>query len=179
MKNNIFFLLSGFFFGGVLAIIILSTSSSDSARIRTDNRQITRGKEILDFSLTALNGEVVPINDYKGHPMIINFWATWCPPCKEEMPLLEKAYVSYSSDLVVIGISVDDVADEIPQFIRDNAITFPVFRDSSNRELQTLFKVNGFPTTFFIDSDGVLQSQHIGMLNETLLDGYLRTIGVE
>lgn len=179
MKNNIFFLLSGLIFGGVLAIIILSTSSSDSVRIRTDNQQITRGKEILDFSLTTLNGEVVSIDDYKGHPMIINFWATWCPPCKEEMPLLEKAYVSYYPDLVVIGISVDDVADEIPQFIRDNGITFPVFHDSSKGELQALFKVNGLPTTYFIDSEGILQSQHIGMLNEPSLDGYLRTIGVE
>jgi thiol-disulfide isomerase/thioredoxin len=130
-----------------------------------------------DFELQNLEGTKIHLSQYRGKAVIVNFWATWCEPCKAEMPLLEKAYLTYSGDLTILGVNVMERPEIVSPFLTQYGITFPILLDRDGA-IENRYAVRGYPTSFFVDRDGVLQAQHIGELDDTLLAGYLQLIGV-
>lgn len=133
------------------------------------------------FILTDMNNKNIALSDYKGKKVILNFWATWCPPCVKEMPLLQEIYTSYSSplfkmgergDFVVIGINYNEDYDRVKKFISEHGITFTILIDS---ELKTSmnYGVIGLPVTFFIGRDGRIREKFKGELNRKLLEDIL------
>ena len=124
-----------------------------------------------DIQLNTPDGQKVQLSDLRGKPVIINFWASWCPPCRVEMPALEKTYDHYKKDgLIVLGINSsyqDDLSIALP-FIQKNGLTFPILLDS-NGIASLKFRVNALPTSFFIDAKGFIRKIVVGAMPEALL----------
>ena len=115
-----------------------------------------------DFTLEDLNGNKVTLSQLKGKKVYLNFWATWCPPCKEEMPDIEKLYQeTKDSDLVILAVSVDTDKKTVEDFIAKNKYNFPVLLDVKG-EVSQLYQVSGIPTSYFIDTDGILNGGTTG-----------------
>ena len=129
-----------------------------------------------DFTLTDQNGNIHTLSDYKGQTVFLNFWATWCPPCRSEMPEIQKLYEEYGyneEELVVLGIAAPDVGREgdinsVTAFLIENEYTFPVAMDSQGT-ITYLYGIRAYPTTFMISEDGSIYGYVEGALTEDLM----------
>ena len=138
---------------------------------------LTVGKEAPDFVLPNLNEKSVRLSDYRGKVVFLNFWATWCKPCREEMPSMEVLYKNFDRDgLVVLAVSIDRVTTkkDIPPFVSSMNLTFPVLVDSWG-QTDKRYKLMGVPETYIIDQQGILREKIIGPRDWTVLDN-LHTI---
>jgi len=151
-------------------ILILLVSFSFTAEGGEDDffskmriNPIKSNKKAPDFSLTDLNGKGVEIKQFKGKVIFLNFWATWCGPCKEEMPSLEVLHRQFKEkNFVLLTISVDyEGIKPVQEFINKHQYTFPVLLDPKGETLD-LFEVKGIPTTFLIDKKGKMVGKAIG-----------------
>jgi peroxiredoxin len=121
-----------------------------------------RKREHPEFTLKDLTGKTWTFADLRGKVVLVNFWATWCPPCRKEMPDLEALYERFQSQgLVILGIS-DEEAARVEPFIRDRKVKFPVLLDP-DRKVNDLFVVNGLPKSFVYDREGKFVAQSIDM----------------
>ena len=122
------------------------------------------------FSLPSLDGEITTLDDYKGQVVLINLWATWCPPCKAEMPTLN-AYYQANKDKGFVVLAVNDQEDAITvnNFIETNGFDFPVLLDTQSQVLDT-YNVRALPTTFVIDRNGVIRHVHMGEISRQQLE---------
>ncbi|MGE7932062.1 peroxiredoxin family protein [Viridibacillus arvi] len=115
-----------------------------------------------DFQLKNLAGEQVKLSDYRGQKVLLNFWASWCPPCKEEIPYMQKYFEEYGekSDMVILAVNMTRVEkgskEKIGQFVEKYKITFPVLLDDEDGKVMKLYDVRLFPTTYIINSEGVI-----------------------
>lgn len=114
------------------------------------------------FTLKNLAGEEVNLKDYKGKKVMLNFWATWCPPCKEEMPAMEEFYNNESGNVEILAINLDPQND-VKSFVEKNHLTFPVLLDELGTTQQT-YQVISIPTTFILDEQGLILKKHIGSM---------------
>lgn len=109
--------------------------------------------KVPDFTLKNLDGEEVKLSDYKGKIVLINFWATWCPPCDREMPHLEKLYNEYKDELVILAVDVQESKKTVKKYVEKKGLTFPVLLDTDGRVAREYY-VAAFPTSYFVDADG-------------------------
>jgi peroxiredoxin len=121
-------------------------------------------KANLDFTLKDMNGAQVRLADFKGRPILLNYWATWCGPCKVEIPALNDLYAQYKDrGLAVIGISVDDDEPTLREFNKQIPMTYTVLTAREEEDaLEVAGPVWGYPTTFFIGRDGSICGKHMG-----------------
>jgi len=118
------------------------------------------GKLAPEFSLNDLSGNKVNLSDYKGKVILINFWATFCVPCKAEMPSLNNLFLAFKNNgLIVLAISTDDSEKPVQSFIKEKAIAFPVLMDKDQEVYFDLYGVLGLPTSFLIDRDGIIREK--------------------
>jgi thiol-disulfide isomerase/thioredoxin len=164
-------LIFGTFVGSV---IYFAGNLSSNSTVRKDSPEI--GKAAPEIKLQDLDGNEVSTSSFVGHPLVLNFWASWCAPCKAEMPLLE-AYAEKYPDLMLLGINNNESPATIRHFIESNPIDFPILLDEDGK-VGDQFLVVGFPTTYFIDQDGTIQAVYMGQLDENLLALYLPKIGI-
>ena len=117
------------------------------------------------FTVTDIDGKTVSLADLKGKVLLVNFWATWCPPCRAEIPDLVKLQDKYRDKLVVLGISEDEVEPaQVKAFATQQKMNYPIVM--ANAELRQIFKgVAALPTTFVLDTEGTIQMRHVGMLD--------------
>ena len=133
---------------------------------------LTVGKVAPDFDLPELEDTYVRLSDFRGKVVFLNFWATWCKPCREEMPSMEVLYRNFKQDgLVVLAVSIDRVTtkQEIPPFVKSLNLTFPVLIDSWG-QTDKRYKLMGVPETYIIDQQGILREKVIGPRDWTRLD---------
>ena len=130
------------------------------------------GEKAPDFELETLDGKVVKLSDYRGKKIILNFWATWCPPCKKEMPAMEEFYKQSGDDVVLLAVNIDPQYD-VKQFITSNGITFPILLDKKD-EVNSTYQVLTIPTTYFIDEDGIIRNKYLTSMTEDIMKQYLR-----
>ena len=132
------------------------------------------GHPAPDFELKTLTGEPIRLRDYKGKPVILNFWATWCGPCRAEFPELQQVAVENGDDLVIIGgnHTTADSPALVPDFVEEFGITFPVVLDETGEVVKT-YQVLGLPTSVFIDRDGVIQELFTGPVTKAYLESKL------
>lgn len=115
--------------------------------------QATVGGEAPEFELPTLSGDTLSSADLKGRPVVINFWASWCLPCREEAPLLERTWRQYRDEGVVfLGVNIKDAESDARDFVDEFDITYPIVRDL-NQEMTRRFGVRGLPETFFADHE--------------------------
>lgn len=121
--------------------------------------------DVEPFELTDLDGKIIKSSDLRGKVVLVNFWATWCPPCRAEIPDLIKLQEKYRDKLVVLGISEDEApVEQVKAFVADQKMNYPVAMVTP--DVQRIFKgVSALPTTFVIDRDGKVQQRHVGLLN--------------
>jgi thiol-disulfide isomerase/thioredoxin len=132
-----------------------------------------------EFVLNDISGQPISLSDLYGQAVVINFWATWCGPCIREMPMFQKFQDQYEADLVILAVNTKEPADEVTAFLDQMplSLTYAILLDS-NGDVEDLYQVRGLPTTFFLDSDGTIRYQHIGVMNDEQFAGYLAGIGV-
>ncbi|MFE4813016.1 TlpA disulfide reductase family protein [Peribacillus simplex] len=123
------------------------------------------GAKAPDFSLKTLDGKQVELSDYKGKKVMLNFWATWCPPCKKEMPDMEKYAQQAGDDVVVLAVNIDPEND-VQAFVEDNGITFtiPLDSQSAKNPVNERYKILSIPTTYFIDKKGIIRNKVISAM---------------
>ena len=135
------------------------------------------GLSAPDFTLMDLDGNPVALSDFLGVPVMINFWASWCPPCTAEMPLIDEFAVQFADDLVVLAVNVGEQEFDVRAFLNENEFHLLFLLDPSNSTAEKYY-VYGYPASMFIDEEGLLQGMHIGELDESKLRAYFREIGV-
>ncbi|MED3691638.1 TlpA disulfide reductase family protein [Peribacillus butanolivorans] len=123
------------------------------------------GAAAPDFSLKTLDGKQVNLSDYKGKKVMLNFWATWCPPCKKEMPDMQKYSQQAGDDVVILAVNIDPEND-VQAFVEDNGITFTIPLDSQSAKtpVNERYKILSIPTTYFIDSKGIIRNKVISAM---------------
>ena len=121
-------------------------------------------RDPADFSLTVLSGGSARLSDYKGKVVILNFWATWCPPCVSEMPSMENLYKQYKDKGVeILAVDLRENVNTVRQFINNNGYTFPVLLDRDGR-VGGLYGVEAIPTTYIIDREGKIAGRIVGSI---------------
>jgi thiol-disulfide isomerase/thioredoxin len=117
------------------------------------------GSKAPDFELYDLDGVVHKLSDYKGQPVVLNFWATWCGYCRVEMPYFEEVYNEWKDDdLILFAVNVGESSSLAQSFMDYYGYTIPVLLDSA-KTVNRKYAVSGYPTTYFIDEDGIIQDR--------------------
>jgi peroxiredoxin len=132
----------------------------------------------VDFTLSDLQGKTWSMNELRGKIVLVNFWATWCPPCRSEMPDLQKLYTKYKDQgLVVLSISDEDM-DKVSAYVKENGYTYPILLDAG-RKVNEMFEIQGIPKSFVYDREGKLAAQAMDMRTERQFMGMLEAAGLK
>lgn len=156
--------------GSLLCISILlclSLAACKGKKAETEQEVIMpeKGTAAVDVTLRDLDGNTVRLSQFKGKVVMLNFWATWCPPCREEMPSMEALYNKFKgSDLVMLPVSIDDDVEVVRDFMKRNKYKMPVYHDAA-KEAGSAYGITGVPETFMIDKNGVVAEKIIGPLD--------------
>lgn len=149
----------------------MSPSAPAAPRVGTDVGQVAP-----DFALPALDRATVRLSDYRGRPVWINFWASWCPPCRDEMPRLEGAYVTHRADgLIVLGVAVRDSESDVRAFVREVGVTYPIVLDEPG-DVATRYRAFALPVQYWVDRDGVVRGWEFGELPPDQYESSLASI---
>jgi len=127
-----------------------------------------------ELTLTDIQGVSHSIADYRGQVVLVNLWATWCPPCKAEMPALESFYKKYKDQgFTVVAINDGDPTKDVLQFVKDYRLTFPVWLDPTYIATEQAFKSLNLPTSYVIDRSGIVRLQWMGGISRKMLDQHV------
>lgn len=154
--------------------------SADNTPSNTNSETVV---QVDDFTVYDSEMNKVKLSDYFGKPIIINFWASWCGPCKSELPAFNSLYEKYKDDVVFLMINLtdgqNDTENSIKKFVSDNGYSFPVYYDIEYDASDT-YGVRSIPETVFISADGSLYDTRVGAMSEVVLENYInQMIGEE
>ena len=130
---------------------------------------LEKDKVAPDFELQSLSGEIFRLSDYRGEKIFLNFWASWCGPCKEEMPYMENYYKKHKDlgniEIIAVNMTKSEInVEKVQGFVDSYGLTFPVLLDSEG-EVEKLYRVLGYPTTYLINEEGIIVNGFSGSLN--------------
>lgn len=154
---------------GVLgwAIYDFAINTNQTADDTNATSGIEKGDMAPDFTLTNLEGETTKLSDFRGKKILLNFWASWCGPCRAEMPDMQKYYEEYSDSVEIVAVNVRDTErndQNVIDFVEEYGAAFPVLLDEGS-VVSNIFSAHQLPTSYLIDSNGVIQNKVIGPLN--------------
>lgn len=164
------------------SISVLSTASpvsTVSPVIETAESKIAPeiGAQAPDFALRDLEGNEVRLSDYLGRSVLLTFWATWCGPCRLEMPAFEYRYQELEDDsFTVLAVNYDEPEEDVRAFRDELGLSFPLILDPGG-SVQRLYQIRGYPSSIFVDPQGVVRVVHIGLITEGQLRDYLVQLG--
>jgi thiol-disulfide isomerase/thioredoxin len=132
------------------------------------------GHPAPDFELKTLEGDTLRLSDFKGQPVLVNFWATWCGPCRAEFPDFQEAHVDNAGKLVIIGVNSTsaDQRELVDDFVAEMGATFPIVLDETGETVE-LYRVLGLPTSVFIDRNGIVNELFTGPINKAYIESKL------
>ncbi len=143
------------------------------------NEGLNKGEQAPDFELTTLEGEPIRLSELKGKKVILNFWATWCPPCKAEMPHMQNFYEDYAEtenvEIVAVNLTSGDREASVEEFVKDYGLTFPIPMDVEG-EVGQKFQAVTIPTSYIIDTNGMIQHKIVGPMDETMIEDFVSNI---
>jgi peroxiredoxin len=163
--------------GGVTAAVVLSSGDSGSSSAAAKRSVVKVGEVAPDFELTTLDGKQVKLSDYAGKPVVLNFWASWCTPCREEFPELRAAHARAAGKWALVGVNSQDfVESDGRKFAKDQKATWPNGFDGDG-VVSGEYGVKQLPQTFFIDAKGVIRDHLFGGLTAESLQEELQKLG--
>lgn len=179
----------GFVWAGVLAVVVLTvmvwvnlgnTPVSDPDRLDATaeppgGNTATINGPLPNVELTDLNGIPMALTDFAGQPMVVNFWASWCPPCIAEMPAFEEVFNARAGSVAFVGINVRESAETAADMAARTGVTYDLALDPNGAAARA-FNVVNMPTTVFVTADGTIASVHAGALTSTELDERLSVL---
>lgn len=137
---------------------------------------IANGTKAPDFELKTTDGTAIKLSDYKGKAVMINFWASWCPPCRAEMPALQEVYKEYESkDFVILAVNLNESNLAVNQFRDKLGLTFPIVIDKDN-EVSKLYDIVPLPTSYFVNKQGVVVGKWTGEISKDKLRSIVKEI---
>lgn len=182
VEKSIFIVLAGLLLGALMGVFFTFLEESGTNFLatflgegKTSSPRV--GFAAPDFELLDLSGKPVRLSDLRGSPVIINFWATWCNPCRIEMPLIE-ATAKENPGIVVLGINADESKRVVQPYVEKIGLTFPILLDPGSK-VEDMYQIQGLPTSFFLDKDGVIRAVQIGILSDGKLSENLEKIGIK
>jgi cytochrome c biogenesis protein CcmG/thiol:disulfide interchange protein DsbE len=128
-----------------------------------------------DFTLTSTQGEQISLHDFRGQPVILNFWATWCPPCRSEAPHFQDVSLIYNGQAKIIGIDQGEPLTVVADFGASFGLTYPLLLDLDNA-INRAYGVTALPTTIFVDSHGVVREVYSGIVNAAVLQDRIQRL---
>lgn len=136
------------------------------------------GQIAPNFKLRDPHDRIYELKDFAGNIVLLNFWATWCAPCRLEMPLLEQHSHEFADEnLVILAINLQESVAEVQEFVDEMGLSFPVLLDEDGH-VSEQYRIIGYPSTFIIDSTGRIRTIHIGIITEPQLREYLGQVGI-
>lgn len=144
------------------------------------NKGIGKGDSAPDFTLTTLDGKEVTLADYKGKKVVLNFWATWCPPCKAEMPHMQNYYedMAEKENVEILAVNLtssDNGVEKVKAFQEDYGLSFPIPLDEEGSVGET-YQAITIPTTYMIDTTGTIQNKIVGPMDEQMLTDFVSNL---
>lgn len=154
--------------------LLLVDIQKASAEGTGKNIGVNIGNIAPDFILKDMKGQKVRLSDLKGKKVMINFWATWCPPCRQEMPEIEKFFQEQKGDIEILAINIDGGAPKnVADYIKKMKLTFPVVLDEQDK-VNEMYKVITIPTTFLIDEKGVIVNKYYSVMSLEIMRELIR-----
>jgi peroxiredoxin len=137
------------------------------------------GAPAPDFTLKTLDGETASLSQFRGQPVLINFWATWCPPCRLEMPDLVRAYETHKAEgFVILGVNLtfQDSLSDVQAFVKEFNMTFPVLLDEDGNVTQNLYRLMGLPLSVFVNREGTITRLNLGAMTGEQIDEFVAEV---
>lgn len=155
----------------------IDQSVADEPVSKTKSEPIEEGATAIDFELETRTGDTLRLYNNDGKPTLINFWASWCPPCKKEMPDLQKAYEIYGDkvNFFMVDLTFNDNLEKMNEYIEENGFTFPVLLDKTG-DVTMDYQVMVIPTTYFVDADNVITHKVMGPMTTEQIESIMNEI---
>lgn len=151
------------------AIVIIGAFTIWSNLNAGDAKGAKKGGKAPEFTLVGLDGTSHKLSDFQGKPVMVNFWATWCPPCEREMPAIQEQYLKRNKDVVILAVNMGESKVSVQAFQAKYGLSFPILLDKSE-EVRKNYGVMNYPTTFFIKPDGKIYEVMVGEMDKAYLD---------
>lgn len=149
--------------------------SANAALVNTTTDGLVN-KKAIDFTLKDINGKDVSLSDFKGKNVYLNFFTTWCPPCRAEMPDIEKMYQKYrDKDFVVLAVNLGEDKDTVKKFFENNNLNFNVVLDQDQTVAQK-YNITAIPVSVFIDKQGTVVAKKVGAMTENEMESYIKML---
>ena len=145
-----------------------ATPAASQPDVTTEAAQASSPMAVPDFTVYNEDSQPVKLSDFLGKPVVLNFWASWCGPCKSEMPAFQKVYEELGGEVNFVMINVGEHMDEAIAFLETTDYTFPVLFDVNNDASYT-YQISSIPTTFFLDAQGNLITYQVDAMEESVL----------
>lgn len=156
---------------GLVAILFIS-ACTQSDNVAEDGRDTDAGPVVTDRTFETFEGEQISLPDFAGELLVVNFWASWCPPCVAEMPDFERVHIARQDEVKFIGINTQDRMEQAKSMVEQTGVTYVLGWDLDG-ELFRDFEVVAMPSTFFVNTAGVIVHRHAGILSQAQLEGLI------
>ena len=163
---------------GLFVVICIFTVWNSISSKQSELKQSTDlSNEVApDFKVQGLDGKLYRLSDFRGKPIVLNFWASWCDPCRAEMPLLNDTYKKQMrNDLVVLALNLSENVQTVKGFAKEYKLAFPILLDNDSA-IADQYGIDPIPTSFFVNREGVIENVHIGELDQETLELNLQKI---
>ena len=168
----------------IIAIVIVQNPFQTSETIagelqNNENTGLDIEQQAPDFILMSLEGNNVQLSSFRNKKaVVVNFWATWCPPCREEMPAFEDIFVKNKDKIVILGVDLQESEKTIRDFLLEIPVTYPLLLDP-NKDVKELYNVFTQPVTYFIDKEGIIIDKKFGPLTPQEIEDKFGKLGIQ
>lgn len=175
-----------FIFMGMIAVAVVQAVEKEQPAELINKEEISTsipvdqilgvdiGQKAPDFELETLQGDKIKLSDLQGQKVMLNFWATWCPPCKAEMPDMQKFYEETKDEIQILAVNIDPEYD-VAGFAKEMKIDFPILLDKEDKAMNS-YRILTIPTSYFIDEQGIIQNKFMGAMSKNKMKEYLKNM---
>lgn len=167
MKRNILIVVIVALVGWAIYDFVISSDSADKEEDAEVGLEV--GNKAPDFELETMDGDPIKLSELKGEKVMVNFWATWCPPCRAEIPDLQEFHEDTDINILAVNLTnTEESFDNIPKFAKNFGMEFPILLDEES-EVSTKYEIQPIPSSFMIDSSGIIKYKALGAMNYDLM----------